>query len=172
MKCGNACKTHCNYRELERTLTGSCCFLYAPMCPSKFISIPDLNYHDDNAQVIDTTQTPFCAHGKCEIPLWVRPAVLPRARVAPCPEALPASRLLYPEECSCPLWQRNKNRSMPAEQKDILKTLTGKKKKILRCVPESAVYHFLQAFHLHNLPKYKFSITFQNFHQEAYKTAT
>ena len=53
------CKTHCNYRGLKVTLTGSCCFLHNSMCLVKFISGLDLNSYNDNAQVIDATPAPF-----------------------------------------------------------------------------------------------------------------
>lgn len=68
------------------------------------------------------------------------------------------------------VWRANKSRNMQAEQKDILKTLKWRKK-ILSCIPESVIDNFLQALHLYNLPNYKFSITFKNFHWEPSYTA-
>lgn len=127
--------------------------------------------------MVNTTEARFCAIHVCDSTsgVWDQQCQHPPWEGTPAqlaclpPDCCPPS-MSHPQECSVLVWKGNKSRSRPAEQKDILKTLNWKEK-ILSCIPESAIYHFSQVLHLHNLPTYKFSITFKNSYQEAYKTA-
>lgn len=130
-----------------------------------FIGGPDLNSYNDNAQVIDATPAPFCAICKRDSQPGSPGSSAPSQPPCPPPDCCP------PGSTPVLASRRINSWSMPAEQKDISKALKWKKKKVLCCIPESTSHHFLQALHLHNLPKYKLTITFKNFHLEAYKTA-